>query len=73
MIDISQAQFDNPKEAPSIVNSISPSKFQIEGFGRDKSIANPCPDEEDALRFLVQDTFGGKVLFGIIGGLNTNV
>ena len=60
MIDISQARFDNPKEAPSTVESLLSPKFQIERLKRDKSIANPCPAEEDALRFLVQDTFGGQ-------------
>ena len=60
MIDISHARYDNPQEAPSTGNSISPPKFQIERFGRDESIANPCPYEEDALRFLVQDTFVGQ-------------
>ena len=61
MIDISQARFDNPKEAPSTVESLLFPKFQIERLKRDKSIANPCPAEEDALRFLVQYTFGGQV------------
>ena len=59
-LDISQARFDNPKEAPSTVESLLSPKFQIERLKRDKSIANPCPAEEDALRFLVQDTFGGQ-------------
>ena len=60
MIDISQAQFDNPKEAPSTVESLLSPKFQIERLKRDKSIANPCPDEEVALKFLAQYTFCGQ-------------
>ena len=47
-LDISQARFDNPKEAPSTVESLLSPKFQIERLKRDKSIANPCPAEEDA-------------------------
>ena len=60
MIDISQARFDSPQEAPSTGNSILTLMFQIWRFWRDEPIADPCPAEKDALRFLVQDTFGGQ-------------
>ena len=74
MIEISQAWFNNPKEAPSTGESLLSPWFQIERFGRDESIANPCPDEEDAVRFLAQATFFmGKFAVGIIGGLNPYV